>query len=196
MSGNKYTSWLSNNAISITSIVVAIVVPFLLYFFWQRKRKKLVYEIISISPVVSYEIGNKLELRFNGKTITEAYSVVIKFTNTGNQPIRDTDFKSPIKINSFGENILNAEVTGSNIPGLKQEAEWTISAGEQSQVTLKPLLLNPKDSITTNFLVEGKVTKIEKPTARIEGVTEITQKSPLGKPSFWIAVFEIMSIMR
>lgn len=153
--------------IAIVTIIVSIAI-----YFKQRNRKRLSYEILSNTALLSVEeeVKNEIQLSYKGKAIEGVKLVVLRIFNSGNVPVVSTDYEKPISI-EFGTEtrVLTAEVIKKSPPNLQS----TISI-EDHVVTLYPALLNPADSITTKMLV----TKYEKGleiNSRIIGVSRIEE---------------------
>jgi hypothetical protein len=97
--------------------------------------------------------------------------IVFEISNNGSRPIRATDFESPIEIVTPDNiKIARAEVTDT-VPGDLQP-----ELGRSDNVLkLKPLLLNPKDSIRVALVTSGGPPEFSL-RARIEGISSITQE--------------------
>ncbi len=125
-------------------------IPIILYFR-QLRHKKLSYEIISQTPLLSVEEKNKgnWEIRFNGKLVEDVHLIEVEIKNSGNEPIKSEDYERPINL-SFGGNtqILSAELIDAHPNSIQAPA--TI---EGTKVKLLPILLNGGDSITLKMLV-------------------------------------------
>ena len=131
---------------------VTVVVSIALYELQQR-RKDLTYTTISITPVlrIAEEVKGKLAIRFGDKSVQDLHRIVVKIKNSGNVPIRHTDYDSPVRFN-FGvkAQILAIEVANANPASLQRSARAIIDG---TDVVLTPVLLNPKWSITLDLLV-------------------------------------------
>lgn len=174
--------------LALTAILVSIFV-----YLKQRMRKSLSYEILSLNPLLSVEneIKSDLQILYKGKTVEQVHLIVLKFINTGNMPILSKDYEHPVSL-SFGEEakVLTTEITEKNPDSLRPSASI-----EEKEIVLKPILLNPKDSVTLKMLV----TKFSKVAVdgRIAGVREIkeTEKKALRYSVLIVCGFamEIMS---
>lgn len=151
--------------IAIVTIIVSIII-----YLKQRSRKRLSYEILSNTALLSVEeeIKNDIQLTYKGKVVEGVKLLVLRIFNSGNLPIVSADYERPIGI-EFGKEtrVLAAEVIEKNPANLQS----TISI-ENRVVTLYPALLNPSDSVTIKMLV----TKYENDfqvNSRIIGVSRI-----------------------
>lgn len=151
------------------------LVGMILIYFFQQRKKSITYEILSRNQLLTVreELEGKLQVLYEGNETKDICFLVIKLTNSGNLPISSSDYELPITIKT-GENskILSASVTQKEPDGLLVELE----AGA-NLITIKPTLLNPKDSITLKILVSDFDGKIS-PNARIIGVKAISEVAP------------------
>ena len=83
--------------------VLSIVVGYL-YFRAQRVRRSLIYEVVSDSPLIttSEDLGGQLEVRFNGTAVDNAHLIILRLANSGNAPITEPDYSSPIRVTPSG----------------------------------------------------------------------------------------------
>ena len=168
--------------IAVILAVIAIAIPVILYWI-QRQKRALSWQVVSNTPLLSIdkEIKENLEVLYNGKHVQDVQLIIAKIINTGNVPIKSTDYERPINFN-FGENarILTAEVTETSPDSLKASANV-----EGKKVILPPILMNNRDWITLKFLVnqyDGPILV----DGRIVGVKEIKElkESEINKRLF------------
>lgn len=159
--------------IAIVTIAISIVI-----YFKQRNRKKLSYEILSCTDILSTEenIEDDVQLSYKGKIVEDVKLLVLRIFNSGNLPVVSVDYEKPISI-EFGKDtgVLTAEVIKKD----PDNVQSTVGI-EDHVITLYPALLNPGDSITIKMLV----TKYEKElqvNSRIIGVNriEMLHESPI-----------------
>lgn len=162
-------------------------------YLLQKKKKIICYEIISKSPLLSWreEKEGKFKISYEGQVVNNVLSVIIQFTNNGNQPIASNDFERKISI-SFNDKskILSVEAFKVEPPNL----DLTLTINE-NQISISPLLLNPKDSFTIRaFLTESD--GIFNLDYRIIGVNKISEGPPSNKKSlFLLLIGLIMSLV-
>jgi hypothetical protein len=153
--------------ISILGIINTTVLT--LVFQWRRNRKSLSYEIVSDIPwfSVQQEIQHRVQVLLDGKPVSDAYLVRMRFMNTGRLPIDDKDFVIPLSV-SFGESseILTADITKTSPPDLPAKI-----VSEKQRVTIEPLVLNWGDTITIQTLVSAFSDPIV--TGRVKGIPRI-----------------------
>jgi hypothetical protein len=154
------------------SIIVSLIVTGVVYWL-QQPYKELSYDIISSTPLFSImeEAQGKVEVLFDGDPVTDAYLLIIKLHNSGNKAIISSDYESPIQLNFNEEvSILSAEVI--------DDTEYSITTTlqvVQNRIKLKPILINPKESVTIKVIASNyKELNI---TARITNINKIEYKS-------------------
>lgn len=151
--------------------VLTLIIPIALYLV-QKKEKELSYEILSASSIVDVNspIGRNIQVFFSGKKLNKLEAVSVRIVNSGNVPIKRTDFERELQL-SFGEkaNVLMQRISEAFPENLSVEA-----TGYGEKVLVKPLLLNPSDQFTIETFIEGEKSKI-KLDARIEGISQATR---------------------
>lgn len=163
----------------IISVVVAIILPLLLFLiqFWMR-RKALSYDIFSQTPLLNIQKKDKwdIQILFDKKPVQDVHLIEIKIFNSGYQEIRPRDYERPISFNFGGSTqILSAEKSEVNPESLQPSIKI-----EGTKVLLDPILLNPKDSITIKILAsqyENRPT----PNVRIAGIKDIKDTHKFSK---------------
>lgn len=121
--------------------------------FWRTRQNKLLsYKVIANSPLFSVKDENrgKLQVLFDEKPVENVYFIVVKIFNSGNIPIKSSDYEYPVNFN-FGDKakLLSAEVIETKPPDMKISA--TI---DETRVSLTPTLMNENDSVTVKMLVD------------------------------------------
>jgi hypothetical protein len=151
--------------LSIAAIVASAAVAVTL-FILNRKRKRLSYQILSRTRLlsVSQEMAGYVRVLVGERQVHDVGLVHLKIVNTGTEPIKSSDFDRPV---SFCVNkdatIISAEIT-ETVPAAL-EPKFDIEA---SKITLKPMLLNARDSVILKLLVVDFDGTIQ-PDARVEG---------------------------
>lgn len=157
---------------SIIAIIAICVAVAIAYFsnFW-RNRKSFSYEIITNSRLLTAKeiIKDDLQILYKGNEVKNIQLLILKFINTGNQPIIASDFQRHLSL-VFSDltQILSAET----ISAKPENLDATVII-ENKKVTLTPLLLNSKDFAQIKIITSNENDfKID---ARIVGVNEIKQ---------------------
>jgi hypothetical protein len=148
---------------------IAIGIAILVYYR-QRRRKRLGYQILANTPVltVDEEIRGKLKIWYEDIPVRNLQLLLLKFINTGNVPIATADFERPLSI-TFGSEakILSSEIIASSPSDLSPSISATTHG-----IALAPLLLNPNDYFTIKALVSERQGGVSV-TARIIGVERV-----------------------
>jgi hypothetical protein len=164
----------SNMQFTVTTIIgiVAIIVAIIIYLA-QRNRKRLAYEIISESSVVSTaeEVEGRIQILFEGKQVKKVHLIILKLANVGNIPITISDYEREVSF-AFDEKtrILSYEILETSQEALKPEIESI-----NNSIVVKPVLLNGGDSITIKALISEFDEEI-KIDGRIVGVKVIEKR--------------------
>ena len=129
--------------------IIAIVVSVILYFK-QLNRKRLSYEILSDTSLLTTdeETKNEIRLTYKNEPIEKVRLIVLRIFNSGNVPVESEDYEEPISIRLGDARVLSAEVIKKSPKNLKS----TLII-EKGVVTLYPTLLNPADSLKIKILV-------------------------------------------
>ncbi len=120
-------------------ILPIITIATMVIICWiQRQKRALSWQVVSNTPLLSIdkEIKGNLEVLYNKKPVQGVQLIIAKIINTGNVPIKSSDYERPINFN-FGENaqILTAEVTETSVDSLKASINI-----EGKKVILKSLM--------------------------------------------------------
>lgn len=160
--------------------ILAIIVTIILFFI-QRRKKSLTYEIISRTSVLSAsdEVSGKLQILYQGEAVRKVHLLVLKLANTGNVPITTLDYEREVSFMFTDcEKILSAELSEVQPPNLAAEI-----VTKEKSVSLKPILLNPGDSISLKLLISGFDNKIDI-DGRVVGVKSISKRNETNSWSF------------
>ncbi len=166
----------------VVSIVAAVVIM-LITLYIQRRKKSLVYTILTEAPLLSVddEIKGKLQITLDGISVQNVHLILIKIWNNGNTPIATIDFEKPLKILlNDNVNILSAKVLDRKPKNL----DPNLKIISQNQFAIEPLLLNKQDSFTIRFLAAEYISEIAV-NARINGVKDIKRVSSIFASDRW-----------
>lgn len=146
-------------------------------YFLRRRKKRLTYDIISSSSLLSRrdELGDNLEIKYGGHEVDNVHLINLKFYNSGNVPIESEDFERCLHID-FGDDsrVLSSEVKSTSPQSLDISYDT-----DNGKVIFNPVLLNSKDSFSVKALVSGYQSELEV-DARIVGVNSI-RRGPEGQ---------------
>lgn len=152
--------------LTIATIVISVAVAITL-FLLNRKRKSLIYEILSMTRLLSVreEMANRVRVLVDDVPVRDVGLVQIKITNSGTELIRASDFVRPISfVVENGVRIIEAEVSDKRPGTIDAEIQK-----EDQRVTLLPTLFNSKDSLVLKLLI-ANFDGVISADARIEGV--------------------------
>lgn len=99
-----------------------------------------------------------------------------RLVNSGRQPIRESDFERPLELRLEGSRILQFEVSYTRP---KSFAPPTLAMNHGEYLQVQSCLINPRDLVEVQMLVDGKPTSIDA-EARIADVSAVeTVKLPV-----------------
>ena len=182
---------LRDPAWQFAGVLVALltVMVMLLVYRLQRPKKALSYEVVSKNQLltVKEELQGRLQVLYEGQPAKDICLLVIRFFNSGNIPITTADYERSV---SFGtgasSKVLSVAITDVNPKNLV-----TNLTVEESRVTLQPVLMNSKDSITLKLLVkefEGTVAV----DGRVVGVRAISNAGQTPRYQAFILVLGVI----
>ncbi len=120
------------------SLVVTIVL-----FFYQRSIKRLSYEVLTSTRVLSADAKGTFTINYNGVSYEDVRILELKIWNSGNVAITSADFETDISIIlPDGAQLINFEEIDKNPKSLKV----SLKRGNERTILVHPLLLNKKDS--------------------------------------------------
>ena len=160
--------------------IVAIIISVILYRK-QRQGKEVSYTIVSSVPLIGVkeEIRRKLQILFNGKPVEQVHLVEVDIVNSGNSPIKASEYERPISL-GFGE---EAEIFTAEVAKTTPESLWAKVRIEENKVLLEPTLLNEGDSVRIKMLV-AKFAQVNM-DGRIVGVKEINEFKE-SRTQYWV----------
>lgn len=144
-------------------VVVAIIIGVL--SLRPTKRKVLTYQAVANLPLATLSNSDKqlgeIDLRYLGAHVPNARIVVVRLWNSGNTPIDRADFDKPIRLKYSGK-LLMSVVSEATPDHLRDDAQATVDTGQdESAAQLRPVLLNPGDSLTLTALVADSLGDFE-----------------------------------
>lgn len=160
------------------TIGMATLVVSLIVYWKQRTHKSLGYEVSSLIPLSSVDPSTLwsyqqagLKFTFNDTTVPQGHFITIRFTNTGNVPIKKEDYDEPINL-SFGKSANVLAFRGLEKKPEAIQLNLKPDVDDVGKVVIAPNLLNSKDSFVIEVLVSGFDGKIIT-RGRIVGVKQI-----------------------
>ncbi len=149
--------------------LAGVIVP---VWLWRvdLAARSLHFRQISQSSLQPPDTAKALQLTIAlaGVELKAPYLTVFELVNDGAKPISTSDFESPIEMvvtNKAG--IIRATVTETSPPDLAPSV-----LVEDGKMKIKPMLLNPGDSMTVAILTTGEEPGFQ-PHARVAGVQSV-----------------------
>lgn len=189
----------------IVSLPVAIIAVG--FSFWLYRRGKLRRDLgCDISPVsspividASEEFSRDLEIRYQGKDVTNLFTAQSRLKVTGNLPIRKSHVVEPVtfcfgpKAHLLGKRIVNQFPNEFEVKLVFTQPDPNY---RRNSVYLDFELLNEGDELWIEFVWIGDETK-PKVNARIEGVGEITsiRERSFFRPSSLVFLFGVLAFL-
>lgn len=161
----------------LVAIVLFIITQAIFWFLRQQDKtsKTLDYEILSDTSILNNRLhGDVLKVTYRGREVNSPRIVRIRFTNTGNQVIKKTDFLEPCVISCGGIQILETTITDESDKNLILEIEKGTATGS-SEVMLSCNTLNEEDTFTVQMVVDSRTPVQPHASSRIEGQTRKTE---------------------
>lgn len=118
----------------------------------SKPNKELQISVDAIIPLVdiSPEAVDDITILYKGQPVKNVMLVQVKITNTGNQPITESDYVDPV---SFTIASPSEIIDVSIINSVPSNIGLTINKISQYQADVTPVLLNPDDIVTARFAV-------------------------------------------
>jgi hypothetical protein len=166
--------------IALIASVAGVVVP---VWLWQADLNSKSLSIRLITRVSLNSVDNKtfpdIELSINGSKLTNPTLIEFIVKNDGSRPILATDFESPLEIRLESASSFVKTRVSNKTP---RDIDPIISS-ENKQITLKPMLINPQDSITISTYTSGD-SPVFGYKARVAGVSNVSyEDDSINKPS-------------
>jgi hypothetical protein len=164
------------------SVFVAVFIPVISGILYKyRQKRELSYILISDTSVVNVHKGfkEKVKVTYLGVPTKTLQLIRVKIINTGNQAIKKEDFDEPLTFVDL-KPLKNDKVSGFftlDIPEVNPKDLRPEVLSYNGRLGIKPLLLNPGDSVTVDILnidTVDNVTKIDI-RGRIVGVKKIKE---------------------
>lgn len=165
-------SLITTRLLTAVGVVVAIASLGLALWilFFQKDVTSLTLSLTSDVPIVSPETATfqNIEILVDGQPVPGAWST-LKLENDGNVPVQRSDFDIPITLRQTkGNKILGVQAGETQPAGLPFE----LPLDDDRTMTIKPLLLNPGDSISFSLVSTNSVRTLDV-DGRVVGVNKL-----------------------
>ena len=158
--------------INILVATIAIVIPIILYYISQRKKKLSCLFLPFFSLVdVRNEVKDKIKIYYNDELVENLSMRKVKIKNSGNLSIRKKDIVKPLEF--VFENhvkIMDYSITEPKEEGIEIELEHK---ADKNSIQCSFDLLNKGDEFTLEFVYLGENKKSPDVISRIDGIKRI-----------------------
>ena len=166
--------------LTLVITVASVAVP---VWLWQAdlSSKSLSIKLVTQVPLQPKEQDAipGMEISVDGSRLEKPHLVVFEIRNDGRKPILATDFESPLDIRLEAKTSFVRSGVTKRIPN---DIETTI-INERQRLSLKPGLLNPKDTIEITAITSG-ATPVFSSKARVIGISNVAlEDSTKEKPT-------------
>lgn len=168
MSESTDWSWATEPAFIVsTTIAVASILAAVILYFRGKQPKRLDYTVrqdIAIWSPVDRNGNKKLEVSYEGNELKRPRAMILRFTNTGKQPLVATDFHLPITLRAMNGKLKSFEVIEtpedafSDPEPLSDEPEELVMIqpiDDLGKVTITPKLLNSGHTMDVQLIIDG-----------------------------------------
>jgi hypothetical protein len=167
--------------------LAGVLVP-LLIWQWDTNPHAITARLISsvaLQPRGSSSI-DELQVTLDGVKVQDPYLSAVQIVNSGAKPIAATDFEGPLDLTVLEPiRLVKARVVTTDPPGIPVAITFSPSGAQ-----IKPLLLNPGDTLTLSLISSGGQPTFEA-QGRISGVKKLNNESNLVKHPGWLEVANV-----
>lgn len=140
--------FLKKNIKWIVSTILMIIIPLITYHYTNNELKQIVISASETIDLISSGNANDLKVSLNGKELTNPRVTRITIKNTGNVPLKKSDFQEDLEIlnniKSYSVLISNSEPENLGIRMVSKDEKIIIS----------PFLLNPEEHFTIQLITD------------------------------------------
>lgn len=164
-------------ALIFVSTLASVAVP---VWLWRADlgSRALEFRLVSVSSLAPQAPAplSGLAVTLDGLPLEAPYLTVVQLINNGTRPIPASDFESGPELRLNAKvSVVKAEVV-TTIPA---DLEAVLIAG-RSSVALKPMLLNPGDTLSISILTSGGRPEFQA-RARVAGVATVSFSDQIKK---------------
>ncbi|MEI8594050.1 hypothetical protein [Photobacterium sp. Hal280] len=162
---------------------ISVLLPLILWLVDQESNE-LHVELVSIDNLAPQLAGDsELKMLFDGKPVESPNIINITIRNKGSEPIKKSDFDSPITfVFEDKTKILKTSLKSTFPPSIPVELN-----NHENSVVVKPLLLNQEDTINLSIMVNGNPNSLSV-FARVAKVAEVKLSEDTSKTTKKILV--------
>ena len=154
----------------LVATLAGVLVP---VWLWKADlaARSLHFRKVSQTSLQPPDTAKALELKVSvaGAEIPTPYLTVFELVNDGTRPVPSSDFESPIELVPANK----AVIARTSVTGTKPADLAPSLVADALSMKLKPMLLNPGDSVTIAVLTSGEAEPTFISRARIAGVQSV-----------------------
>lgn len=176
---------------TLTALIVPVAIGLIPVWLWitDLNSRSLLVQIVAqtaLQPEGASTLSG-LKVTIDGKELEAPYLTVLRIENSGARPITASDFESPMEIKTLGQiKIYQHRVSETYPKDLQPIIELVPS---DTTLKLRPLLLNPSDSITISLVTSGGLPEFTV-RSRIAGISSVEMEksveTPYPRVLFWL----------
>lgn len=142
---------------------------------WTESDRSLDVRVLTDSALISSDDPNvrgSLTVRWKGQDVSNLRLLELTVENTGSEPIRPSDFATPLILTISEEDpgeILDVRSVDAHPPTVATNVQTT-----PKRVDIQPLLLNPGDGFSLSLVTTSVAPLALRTQARIAGVHDVT----------------------
>lgn len=176
--------------VATLATIAGIFVP---VWLWQadisaRSLSVRLASSIALQPTEATSIPD-IQISIDGVNIKSPFLSTLVLSNDGSKPVTVSDYESPIEL-SVGQDtqIVRARISSVEPHNLKAELDTS-----KQSVKLRPLLLNPDDTLTIAIITSGGSPSFDA-RARIAGISKVKFEDGTMKKEGWVGVAKYIAI--
>lgn len=170
--------------------IAGVLVPVLL---WQSETSTHSLSVrlassVALQPTEASSIPD-IQISIEGVEIKSPYLSTLVLSNDGSKPVTASDYELPVELRVRGDTqIVRASIFAAEPHNLKAELDTS-----KQSVKLRPLLLNPADTLTIVIVTSGGSPRFDV-QARIAGIIKVKFEDDAMKKDGWMVVAKYFSI--
>jgi len=176
---------------TFTALIVPVAIGLIPVWLWitDLNSRSLLVQIVTqtaLQPEGASTLSG-LKVTIDGKELEAPYLTVLRIENSGARPIAASDFESPMEIKPLGQIKIYQHRVSETYP--KDLQPITELVPSDTTLKLRPLLLNPSDSITVSLVTSGGLPEFTV-GSRIAGISSVemekSEETPISRVLFWL----------
>ena len=169
-------------AIGTAGILISLSIA-----FWQRRPKRLAYDLTTNRGIVtrtSYQESGDFRIMYGARELQNPYLIVVRVVNDGKIEIRPEDWQEEFSV-EVGPEIIDSAVVATSSNGL----DASVTVRESHKIRCNKLLLNKGEWFDVQMLVDGPLASTLSVSARVAGTRLVAARR--GKiPRFSWPIFK------